>query len=212
MFKRCGRIVVLLVLACAGGCNWLEFPAYVLFAQSKRKVKAEYAHLADTKTALIIVTDPSTDFEFPEARLNIAFLVTNSIAANVDRIRFAAQHEVDTFQREDLGWFDLPMAEIGKRFDADRLLYLDVIRFTLTEDNSVGLLRGRLIADVRVYDMESMRPNLPCYQTEIEVVCPEHSPLPMNDMARQSIHRQTLLLFSEQLARKFYDHKVLAVE
>ena len=212
MFRRCERIVALLVLVCVGGCNWLEFPAYVLFAQSKRTVKAEYSHLENTKTALIVVTDPSTDFEFPEARLNIAYLVTNSIAANVDQIRFVPQSKVDAFQREDLDWFDLPMSEIGKRFDAERLLYLDIIRFTLTEDNSVGLLRGRLIADVRVYDVQSSKPNLPCYQTEIEVVCPEHTPLPMNDSAQQSIHRQTLLLFSEQLARKFYDHKVSAAK
>ena len=76
------------------------------------------------------------------------------------------------------------------------------------EIDSVNLLRGRITAHIRIYDRQSAQPDKPCYETEVSIVFPEQGPLPMSDSARMGIEQQTLVLFAEELARKFYKHKV----
>jgi len=203
-------IIALMSVMFLCGCNLLEYPAYVIFARSRERVKAEYTGLKNTVGAVIVVTGAATDFDFPYARTNLALLAADRIAANVKGVKFIDQERLTAFQRNDLDWFSLPMASIGEKFALERIVYLDIIRFTMAEENSIGLLRGRITADMRIYDMQSRRPNHPCYQTEIAVVFPEHAPLAMSDSARQRILRETMLRFVEQLARKFYDHTVAA--
>ncbi|MBN1436782.1 MAG: hypothetical protein JW936_06885 [Sedimentisphaerales bacterium] len=209
--KTIALILILLAVGC-GGCNWFEFPAYVLFGQSHVDVPAEYEGLDETTTAIVVVTDSATDFDFPYARLDIGLVVSDAIRQHIENIQFVNQDQIDVFQREDLDWFNLTMSEIGQRFEADRVLYLDIVRFTMIEDNSIGLLRGRIISDIRVYDIHCSRPDNPVYQTEINITFPEDGPLALSDQAEQQVFQHTLAQFADQLAKKFYDHRVTVEE
>ena len=48
-------ILLLITLTCLTGCNWLEFPAYVIFGQVGPKVPPEYTGLQDATTAIVVV-------------------------------------------------------------------------------------------------------------------------------------------------------------
>jgi len=207
------RKISLLSLALAlifsvSGCNYLTWPVYVLFGQSNKKVKAEYPGLKNQKTALIVATTPAVDFEYPYIRNDLALGITNVLSQHIKGIKFIPQEKIDAFISENLDWVSLPISQIAARFDAQRILYLDLYEFTLREPESVNLLRGRISAAVRVYEIDSPQPDQPVYQTELSNVYPESGPTFYSDTALMMVRQRTLPPFVDQLARKFYDHKI----
>ena len=71
-----------------GSCNWLEFPAFVLFGKTHERVKAEYTDLKGKRVAIIIAGLPAIDFEDPYARMDIALLSAELIRQEVDEVQF----------------------------------------------------------------------------------------------------------------------------
>jgi len=201
-------MTALCVVILLAGCNLLEFPAYVLFGQRTRKVKAEYRHLKNERIALMVSAGPGIDFEYPYARTDLALACAQVFGQRVEGVRFVEQEEIEKFQSAHLDWATMGKAELADVFGVGHIIWLDLIQFTLREESSVNLLRGRVLSAVRVFDKHGAAPNVPSYQTEISVVVPDHGPLPVSDVALQGIYRQTMLRFADKLASKFYDHKV----
>ena len=201
---------ILLVLSglFLGGCNLLELPAYVLFGQSHKSVKAEYRGLKGTTTAIIITTGPAVDFEYPYARTNVALAVAQAITENVKKVKFVDQDSIDIFQQENLDWASFPISRIGQKFGAQRVLYLDLYQFTMYEQSSINLLQGNATAALQIYEIDGPQPDRPAYRSEVAVQYPPNNPVAVSDAALLNIRINTIKLFADQLARKFYNHKV----
>jgi hypothetical protein len=190
-----------------GGCNWLEFPFFVLFGKTHENVKAEYTDLKGKRIAVVIAGLPAIDFEDPYARMDLALASAELIRQKVKEVQFVEQEKIERFQQENLGWISMPMREIGKKFGADRILYIELMQFTTVEPESVNLVRGRIWSQVSIYEVDSPQPNVPAYETEIQVVYPEQGPLPMSDTALIAARQQIIILYAQELSRKFHDHK-----
>jgi len=203
-------ILTLATVMLLTGCNVLAFPSYVLFGGSTTKVKAEYPHLHNQKIAIIVSAGPGTDFEYPYGRTDVALATAQAIAKHVKDATFVEQEKVNAFQQATLDWITLAKPQIARQFNAQQLIWLDLIQFTTREESSVNLLRGRLTAAVRIYDINAENPHTPQYETEIAILIPSHGPMPASDLAQQQIYRQMIILFAEQLTQKFYTHKVPA--
>ncbi len=190
-----------------GSCNWLEFPAFVLFGKTHERVKAEYTDLKGKRVAIIIAGLPAIDFEDPYARMDIALLSAELIRQEVDEVQFVDQEKIERFQQENLDWISMPMRELGTHFGADRILYIELMQFTTVEPESINLVRGRIWSQVSIYEVDSLQPNVPAYETEIQVVYPEQGPQPMSDTTRMGARQQIIVQYAQELSRKFYNHK-----
>lgn len=200
-------ISVFLLPFLVGGCNWLDFPIFVLFGKTHESVKAEYPHLKGKRVAIVVAGLPAIDFEYPYARMDLALSAANLIEQEVKNVRFVPQETIEQFQLENLDWISMPMSEIGKKFVVDRIVYIELMQFTTTEPESVNLVRGRVWSQVSVYETDSSLPNVSVYESEIQIVYPEQGPLPMSDTARISTQRQIIAQYALELSRKFYNHK-----
>ncbi len=189
------------------GCNWFEFPAFVLFGKTHEKVKAEYTGLKGKRVAIIIAGLPAIDFEDPYARMDLALASAALIRQEVDEVQFVDQEKIERYQQENLDWISLPMRELGKHFGVDRILYIELMQFTTVEPESINLVRGRVWSQVSIYEIDSAQPNTPVYETEIQAVYPERGPLPMSDTARMGVRQKIIVLYAQELSRKFYNHK-----
>ena len=200
-------ILIIMLPFVAGGCGFLSYPFYVLFGRTEERVKAEYIGLKDQKIALIIFGQPGIDFEDPFARLDLALATEQAIIQNVKTTEFADQEEIQSFQRARLDWYSLPMSEIAAKFQVQRVLYLELIQFTIREIDTVNLLRGRIWAQLSVFEADSAQPDVPAYESEVEIVFPEQAPEPYSENAKFAIRRESIRLFALETARKFHDHK-----
>ena len=202
------RIILLLIISVTiGGCNLLEYPLYVLLGQSHTKVKAEYTGLENQTVAVLIVGQSAIDFEEPYARMDLALATEQALTEYVKGVELADQEKIQNFQRSRFDWYGLPVSDIINQFQVQRLLYVELIQFTIREPESVNLLRGHIWAQLRVYEKESHTPDLPVFETEVEVIFPEQAPAPYSEAARFNIRQQSIALFALEVARKFHDHK-----
>ena len=201
-------IIVSIFAVWLAGCNLLEWPVYVIFGQRHEKIKAEYTGLNGHKTAIVVATGPGVDFEYPEAKLNVALATAVTVRGEINDVEFVEQEKVERFQMVNLDWPAMSMSEIAKQLNVDRILYIDLYQFTLYEQRSVQLLRGRVRATLQIYETDSPFPNRVVYQSEIATLYPEHGPVPSSPAAMHKLQTETIIIFAQTLARKFYDHKV----
>ena len=199
---------LLLLLPLLAGCNILAHPTYVLFGQSSQKVKAQYTGLPGGKTVIIMSSQASLEFDYPGIRENITLAIEKEITDNVKDVQFVDQREVEKYIERELDWISMPVTRLARQFGADRVLYIDMYRFSLHEENAVGILRARINAVLRVYEIDGEQPGRAVYSTELAVVFPEHHPLSMSDSALQAVQTNSVKLFAQQAAYKFYDHKI----
>ena len=99
---------------------------------------------------------------------------------------------------------------IAKHFDVDYVAWIDLQSFSLREENSPHLMRGRVQGYIRVFKVEEInheRTALCNYNSEFTTIYPLHQPV-------SEIGRSPLLFQSEfvkrvcdQLGEQFYDHR-----
>ena len=180
---------------------------YALFGGHKQKVKAEYSGLEGQTIAVVVAGQPGLEFDYPFARANLHMGLVQTFGKHIADSKFVNYKEITKLQENASQWNSMSLLEMGRALGADRIVYVDLIHYTLLAENSVSLLQGHIVADVRVYEVTGPRPEKAAYQTEMDIVYPEGTPLLRNGPAERVIELRTMAHFAVALTEKFYDHR-----
>jgi hypothetical protein len=199
-------VVALLAAAGAGGCQWL-IPWAVADRHPKETVKAEYNLEAER---LVIVPYAGIEILFNDrmAPLEVSKDIVNQIGLHLKSHVKTIVHPiaVDQWQESTLEWPNMALPDIAKAFQADTLLYVELERYTMVEERSASLFRGRVRARVQVVKADA--PRNPVYETTVETVFPEDQPVGVIGTSERVIRAHTNLAFAEAVVRKFYQYQV----
>lgn len=188
------------------GCEALAAPFLLWGPEPTKTVPAEYPYLANKRVAVVIWADDYTQFEFPHVRLELGEHITEAIKGNVPGARVVPTRDVIDAQDRDPEWARKPPAAIGEKVRADRVLMVELSQYTTREPDSPHLLRGRISANVKLYDVE--RPGaMPLYNAVIDAVYPESS-MPEYGAREDAVRQQAMQAFAASAAGKFHDRKV----
>lgn len=205
---RNAALASLLALAALGacGCHWL-YAWMVADRHPKEQIKAEYPLKAER---LVIVTYAGTEILFndPTASLEVSRDITNEILRSLPTAVKSIVHpaQVLHWQESTLEWPNMSLVDIAKTFQADTVLYVELERYTMMEDRSANLYRGRIRARVQV--AEAAAPRNPVYETNVETVFPEDRPVGVLETSDRTIRTGTNIFFARAVADKFRDHEV----
>lgn len=205
---RSTMFILIGVAICAAGCNWLT--PIVFVGEHKKKVTAEFDKLPGSRVAVHVWTDPAILFDYPHARFEIATYVAEKLALETEQ-RSQRVQLVDTRDVEDHVQRDLDAAvdpiRVGKKFDADYVIYLEILTFQIRDPQQPQLLRGLIASSVAVHDLRGPQPER-FELAPVESVYPEGTPIIYSatnaPLVREMIYRK----FAEEVARKFYDYTV----
>lgn len=196
----------LILLTALSGCKLLYVGAAMWGQEPTREVRAEYPYLAGKKLCTLIWADGDTLFQYPHLQLELAEFVNQALERNVAGLTLAPQRSVVEMQHREPEWRRTDPAELGKRFGADRVLMIELTQYTTREPESPHLHRGRIHASVKVYNTEY--PNSrPAWQTTIETAYPPDTAGAWGS-EESAIRKAVMEAFADDVARKFYDHKV----
>jgi hypothetical protein len=183
---------------------------YAYFAaprHPKETVKAEYALKAER---LVIVTYAGAEilFDDPTAPLEVSYDITNeilrSLSANIKTI--VRPEQVVRWQESTLEWPNMSLVDIAKTFQADTILYVELERYSLMEDRSANLYRGRVRARVQVAEVGAT--SNPVYETTVETTFPEDRPVGVLETSERTIRTGTNIFFARAVLDKFRDHEI----
>lgn len=208
--RRPGRSAALLILPAlvvsSAGCQSLAIPFLLWGPEPTRTIPAEYPYLEGRKVAIVVWADRDTLFEYPFVQLEVSEHVSVPLKANVRGISIIPNRTVVELQKRDPDWDRIPPARLGARLGADRVVLVELTLYTTREPEATHLYRGRISANVKVYDT-AYPDSAPTYRTTIETVYPPDSPGQWGTDDR-AIRKAMMESFANDLARKFYEHKV----
>ena len=196
------------MVALVAGCNLFVPLAFVI--QHKKTFSPEFDKLPGRRVVVLVWTDPSTLFDYPHARFELAANVADKLATEMA----TRELKVDVVDARDLEDFlqrdpdaRIDPERVGRHFEVDYVIYLEVSRFQFREIDQPQFLRGRIDASVSVHDCREDPEDLPYYElAPVKSVYPEGGPVAMTATNSLALRQTTYLLFAELVARKFYEY------
>lgn len=205
--RRVPQAMLMGLLLPLAGCRMLAAPFLLWSPEPTKEVQAVYAYLPDKKVCTLIWVEADTLFEYPNVQLELSEFLNNSLKPQIRGISFVPPRRVVEYQRRNPDWKREHPTAIGVRFGADRVLMVEITRYTTREPDSPHLYRGHIHANVKVY-VPSSPNSLPVNdRIEIETAFPPEGAGEWGSTDR-SIRRSTMEAFAAETARKFYDHKI----
>jgi len=194
-------LVVLILLVFVCGCGAPD--SSDIFSTGQGSARATYRGLANKRIALVVTTHPGIEFDHPLAGAKIARAANRWIRQKVRRVTFVDQGEIESFQGSSVLPIQNRLSEIMQRFDVDRLVLIELMRFTVVEEGSVNLLRGRIVSRLSVYEPDRPSDEQLVYQDELRLVIPPDAPVSSSYTTPQAIEELMIERFAEGLAGKF---------
>ncbi len=201
--SACGISLLNLMLC---GCQALAIP-WLMWANEPTKLEeAEYPYLSDKTTAIVVWADMDTRFEYPYIQLEIAEHIRAQLEANVKGAKIIPGRTVFETQQRDADWERAHPAELGRRFGADRVMMVEVARFSIREPDTPHLYRGRIAAAIKIYD-GSDTGAAPTYKASVDSAYPPDS-VGKYGTEEKAVRLATYQAFAADVAAKFHDRRV----
>ncbi|KPK50998.1 MAG: hypothetical protein AMK72_00900 [Planctomycetes bacterium SM23_25] len=206
--RRMAAVLVALALTASGCQVPVQFLVWAFAPRHPKKtIKAEYDLRAER---LAIVPYAGTDilFTYPAAPIEVSRDLVNELVGQCkDRVKTIVHPvEVVRWQESNLEWPNMTLEDIAKAFQADTVLYVELEQYTMIEERSANLFRGRVRARVQVVKADGARN--PVYETTVETVFPEDRPVGVLEESERRIRAAVTRFFARDVIRKFYDHEV----
>lgn len=204
------RFLIIATVPMLASCNLL-MPLAVMGVQRKR-IPPEFDKLAGTRVAIHVWTDPSTLFDYPYARLELATYLGDKLHAEMGQRNQAVEvvdpRDVEDFLQRNPDARINPSA-MGKKFQANYVIYVEVASFQIRDPSEPQFLRGRINASVSVHDVATSARDARRYElTPVEAVYPEDQPVLINATNSPMVREATYRKFAEMVARKFYEYTI----
>ncbi len=205
------RPLLLILLTIAPGCNWFKPLAFVV-QPPKQKVSPEFDKLPGARVAVLVWTDPSTLFDYPHARFELATYVGDKLTTEMSQrkldVGVVDPRDVEDFLQKRPESQINPEA-VGKAFEADFVIYLEVLRFQIRDPQQPQFLQGRIEASIAVIDPRA-EPDRPrrFELTPVKCLYPENQAVVLTADNAPRIREGTYHKFAELVARKFYEYTV----
>jgi hypothetical protein len=199
-------LLFLLLVLCVGGLAGCAYLAGAFEQNSGKKVLATYTGMDDKSVAIVTDVDPATALEYVSARAEIGAFVTAQFQQNMPKVKLLRYQDVIRWQDDTLQWQGLREKEIGKHFSVDRVLYIELLDYRTREPGATNLLRGRIHALARVFEVETPGPSA-VWEKEFDVFWPPLEPQDVLHSNDTAVRKRVLEYFSEDLVGQFYDHR-----
>lgn len=188
--KFCFAIALVALTFTATGCNPLTGAYFMLFGVED-KVPADFRVGSTGKNAnhvMIIVTmiqDAKTDLLGIERQLETAICkqLEAECKANKEKIKIVPVYKVEEFKANNPGWHTTRVTEIGRQFDVDFVIDIEVKNMYLYEkDSRKTLFHGRGAINLTVTDVAKSSEEGPVHQRQLLVEYPKaKGPIPADD-------------------------------
>lgn len=210
MRKRMPSLIVPLLVLQLASCNLLT--PLIFVGEHKKKVLPEFDKLAGKRVAVLVWTEPATLFDYQYAQIELSTYVSDKLAMEMDRRGLGTDvvdpRDVADFLQKNIDARVDPYA-VGKQFDADYVVFVEVLRFQMRDPKQPQFLRGHVEASVSVHDVRADPDQLRRYElTPVTCLYPKGPPILLSRTNAPLVRQTTYLKFAEQVARKFYEHTI----
>ncbi len=213
--KRPLTLYVSLVLAAilTAGCNILSLPFFIFGPEPRIEARLKKLASDDKEVKVVILTYGGlpTHPEYIGLDRELTELLAKNLKEatqyNKEKVAIVSPNKVEKFKQDHPGWHAMDLPEIGKRFDADYVINLEINSLSLYERGSSSTLyRGRAEISVTLVDVNN--PEEGRYPTEVTEQYPGEAeqPLEVGNSNPLVFRRAFLNHVAKRLAWHFTSH------
>ncbi len=156
----------------------------------------------DVTVAVVAYAPPELKWDFPMIDHEVARYAAFRLTQN--GIKVITPDRIRQWLDEHDDW-DKP-EEIGRAFKCTYVVYIDISKFSLYEENSTTLYRGRSENYVTVYEMDGDGVGEKIYSRELVSQFPIRGPRSTSETTLTGFKREYLSRLSEEIGWLFYEH------
>jgi hypothetical protein len=206
--KTCLQMAAcLLMTSTLCGCNAIILLGYLIGgppsiepefdAKTNKSLSAK-----DVRVAVVCYAPLPLKYDFDKLDYDLAKHVTFKL--HTHGIKVINPDLVHAWLDENKDW-DRP-EEIGEALQVDYVVYIDMQKFSLYEENSRNLYRGRAEALLSVYEIYKEGGGEKIYSKEINSKYPLKIPRSTYEVSYPTFKAQYFNRLSEEIGRQFYEH------
>ncbi len=205
--KKIGWFLPLLILV---GCDAAGYGLWLFTPREKKTIPAEYLGLKNHSLAVIFYVDEKAQLDYPNVRLTLGAKVVEQLRAHVKGLRVVAPLAVARYQDEHLHWDTQDKNTTAKDLKVDHLLIVSLVEFSTRVPGQMNAYQAQILAEANLYDASLDEGENRVWDSKddsLEVVFPAQPQY--NPQAEPIIRRRAEEQFVDQLAKKFYTHKIV---
>ena len=202
LLRRCCLLWLLpaLTITIAPGCA--GFVANLIHVAKGNLVPAECELLEGRKVAVVCVSDASS-YGPIRAADTIARQATQLIQANVKKIQTVDQQTIEQW-KDTHDWNEIDYTEIAKGVDAELIVAIDLISFSLHEGKT--MYKGRSDVEVAVYDMTQDGKQV-FRVSPSQIQYPRSSGYTISEISEREFRNRFVGVVARRVARLFYAYE-----
>ncbi|MEN9669305.1 MAG: hypothetical protein RLZZ386_1212 [Planctomycetota bacterium] len=206
---RIGCFLMMASLLPMSGCILVGLSSAIganIEKQKQIEVLAKYRGLENKSVAVLAHSDQRTAYEFPTAIPNIVGNMVLILDKNVPGVRVLDPRYSVTWMHQTPGWPTLPLADLAKELDVDRVIVIDIFEYRLNPEGNSFLWDGVAGANVSVVERDGIDPD--SFAEEFQVISkfPDMEGIGKAQAGPREIEIGLQKTFVDQVGFLFYDH------
>jgi len=193
--------------AVLGGCQAVGFIADTAYRAGDHDVEAKYTGLEDKTFAVVVASDRAVQADYPEAVTIITTEVTRRLAQFAGASGMVTAEDVLKYQAQHPGWVTLSPVDLAKVLSVDRLVYIDLQEYTLTDPGNPYLWSGRVSASIGVAESTSELGMETVFREFVKVKFPDNENTSPQQVPASTIQLALLKRFIDRTSWLFFDHE-----
>lgn len=205
-----GLIAGVAVMSALSGCTALGFVGGMIDSYERTgtsDIKAKYDGLEGKTFAVIVAADRSIQADNPEIVPLLCNQVTRDLADNCGASGVVPAEEVLRFQYQRPGWVAMTPTDLAKELEVERLVYVDLSDFNLTDEGNPYLWNGVAAATVQVLEADSDLGDTFAFREYIRVTFPDQEGLSPMQIPGETVRLELSRRIVYRVSWLFFDHK-----
>jgi TolB-like protein len=207
--------------AALAGCQQLGAIGYIIMGDQKDKFEAEYKDLPGHSVAVMVFADYKTQCAYPGVRKEMLAVINSQFEdkEHFKDVKVVDSTKVAQFQDEHKDWPAMDKTQIGKELDADYVLVVSLVEFTMHDSENEAQLRGRIVGEPKLYQTSKLEKECcvwPTSQTpEVRVIYPKEGKVgELSEIGEddKKVRFPTEKEFADALVKRLYKHEEVRPE
>lgn len=175
--------------------------------QGSKTVKAKYSGLEGKSFAVIVAADRGIQADHTEIVSLVTREVTRRLVEHCGASGVVPAEEVLKFQYQRPGWVAMPVSALAKELEVQRLVYIDLRDYALTEPGNPYLWAGSAVAAVNVLEADGALGNDFAFRELVRVKFPDQEGLSEAQIPRQTLELELSRRLINRASWIFFDHE-----
>lgn len=190
-----------------GGCQIVGAMAGSERLHGSHDVKAKYSGLAGKNFAVVVAADRAIQSDFPAIVPITTREMTTRLAENTAAKGYLPADEVLKYQARHPGWVAKGPADLAKELGVERVVYVDLSDFALTDPGNPYVYNGVAAGNIHVVEADGPTPGEFAFSEPVRVKFPDFDGLSPSQLPREAVMTELARRLIERSAWMFYEHE-----